>query len=107
MWWPKLRRPTLFGMVIAEKRLRQRPAKRTPLQRALLTGKPLLSGRLLSFQGLIRDQGSCRKRQARPLAFFHRAMQRGITVRSGRGLLFRRGRLGLGRSLGLGLSLLV
>src|SRR3954468_7727422 len=25
MWWPKLRRPTLFGMVIAEKRLRQRP----------------------------------------------------------------------------------
>src|SRR3954452_3203232 len=27
MWWPKLRRPTLFGMVIAEKRLRQRPAK--------------------------------------------------------------------------------
>src|SRR3954452_15420175 len=27
MWWPKLRRPTLFGMVIAEKRLRQRAHK--------------------------------------------------------------------------------
>src|SRR3954470_9637235 len=35
MWWPKLRRPTLFGMVIAEKRLRQRPVIGNPPVQAI------------------------------------------------------------------------
>src|SRR3954453_17676400 len=63
-----------------------------------LNATPLLSGRLLSFW-----ECNARPRlvpeEAGATACFHLASQRGIGVRSGGGLLFRHGGLGLGLSL--------